>query len=404
MTLRLSIIIPCYNSALTLDEAVASCFNQNLDPSTFEIIMVDDGSTDTTRADMQRLAATYANSICIFHPENRGGGAARNTGIKASTGKIIYCLDSDNLFAPLSVPTILDYLEINQLDGALFYERRFFSGTNKVKYITHINTKLEADIEITDIFSLKQNILLDNFFYTRIAYDKTAGYPEHHGFDTQCFELRFLAAGNRARVSPLSIFFHRQDVGQNSYFQRVYKQGHFSRNVYLIYEDVLHLFSVKVRRIIMDFAIFQKAKLDTHNLKAKLDQYLNSRPDDFLIPSYHLYLNAGGRTRRKKELATSTLPEDVFAHAVISYQDTELESAQNDYNELLKNGVDSDVIYFNLLRLHLALTKKYPNRSIEDEVQRLVIRLNPKPQTLNRFAGIINKSASKLKLLWSLKT
>lgn len=392
MTPRLSIIIPCYNSARTLEEAVASCFTQELDTQAFEIILVDDGSTDTTGALMRALTQRYSNVKTLFHSENRGGGAARNTGIKESQGAVIFCLDSDNFFAPQSIASILRFIDENQLDGAAYFERRFFKGNNHSRYQTHTNTKLGSNIEITDIFSLKNNILLDNFFYTRSAYDKTAGYPEHHGFDTQCFELRFLAAGNRVQVVPESVFFHRQDAGQNSYFQRVYKQGYFSRNFYLICEDVIHLLSTNVRRLIIEFDVFKNTKLDSNNLKAKLDQHFEAHPDDFLIPEYQTYLTPTGRQKRKTVLGASSLTEDIFAVAVMSYHDGELEVARGNYTTLLTSGIDSVVIYFNLLRLHLASTKKYPLRRIDDDVQRLVLRLQPKPQTLSRFSGLVHRA------------
>lgn len=400
MAPSLSIIIPCFNSARTLSEAVASCYTQDLALTDFEIILVDDGSSDTTKALIEELAGSHPNIKSLFHSENRGGGAARNTGIKASQGEVLFCLDSDNFFAPNSVRPILHYLNERQLDGVAYFERRYFTGNNHATYDTHTNTKYDSDIEIGDLFSIKNHILLDNFFYTRTAYNKTAGYPEHHGFDTQCYELRFLAAGNRVQVVPGSIFFHRQDTGQNSYFQRVYKQGYFSRNIYLISEDLIHLFSVNVRRLIMEFDIFQNTKLDTHNLKAKLDQQLEAYPNDFLIPNYRSYLTPSGRHERKTILEASSAPEDIFAVAVMSYHDGHLEAAATAYTTLLQKGIDSVVIYFNLLRLHVASTKKYPPRSIDDEVQRLVLRLCPKQQTLGRLAAILHRVALMIRSVW----
>src|SRR5680860_542870 len=139
MSLKLSIIIPCFNCESTLREAVDSCFQQNLKEADFEILMIDDGSEDKTRNVMELLAAEHKNVHLIFHKKNKGGGAARNTGIHNAKGEIIYCLDSDNVFAPYSVKPMLEYLVTSATDGVAFHERRFFLGNNKKKYKSHFN-------------------------------------------------------------------------------------------------------------------------------------------------------------------------------------------------------------------------------------------------------------------------
>jgi glycosyltransferase involved in cell wall biosynthesis len=265
MTPKLSIIVPCYNCELTLREAVESCYAQDLDLTEFEVVMVDDGSKDGTRALMQQLAAEHSNIRLFFHEVNKGGGAARNTGIREAIGEIIYCLDSDNIFAHKSVKSILEYLTDTKSDGAAYYERRFFFGTNTKKFTTHLNTITDRSITLIDLFTTS-NTLLDNFFYTKASYLKTAGYPEHHGFDTQCFEMRYLAAGNTVRVCPDSIFYHRQAMQEKSYFERVHSSGMFSVNFMLIFEDIFHLFTPRVQQVLLEFPLFTANKSYGENI------------------------------------------------------------------------------------------------------------------------------------------
>lgn len=90
-----SVIIPLYNKeshiALTLQSLFAQTFTD------FEVIVVDDGSNDKGGQLVQDFAAT---NLTYIYTENRGVSAARNTGIKAATGKIIAFLDSDDLWDP----------------------------------------------------------------------------------------------------------------------------------------------------------------------------------------------------------------------------------------------------------------------------------------------------------------
>lgn len=89
-----SIIVPVYNVDQYLGVCIESVLNQYF--SSFEIILVDDGSTDTSGLICDKLANRY-NEIKVVHQKNAGLSAARNTGIKHSQGEYLIFLDSDDL-------------------------------------------------------------------------------------------------------------------------------------------------------------------------------------------------------------------------------------------------------------------------------------------------------------------
>jgi len=90
-----SVVIPTYNSAPYVVEAIDSVFAQSVQPT--EIIVVDDGSTDDTG---QRLAALYDGRIRYIYQENAGVSAARNRGIEAANGDFIAFCDADDVWHP----------------------------------------------------------------------------------------------------------------------------------------------------------------------------------------------------------------------------------------------------------------------------------------------------------------
>jgi glycosyltransferase involved in cell wall biosynthesis len=89
-----SVIIPTYNRAGYVTEAIASALEQTHRP--FEVIVVDDGSTDDTAA----VLAGYGDPVRVIRQPNGGVGAARNTGVAHARGDCIAFLDSDDLWHP----------------------------------------------------------------------------------------------------------------------------------------------------------------------------------------------------------------------------------------------------------------------------------------------------------------
>lgn len=90
---RFSVIIPVYNRAATIDRCLASLSAQSFD--NFEIIVVDDGSSDRTREKLLHWQQRCNKIYCVFQ-RNNGVSSARNTGIKSSVGEYLVFVDSDD--------------------------------------------------------------------------------------------------------------------------------------------------------------------------------------------------------------------------------------------------------------------------------------------------------------------
>lgn len=106
---KLSVIIPCYNLGEYLDEAVDSVLEQTY--QNFEIIIVNDGSTDTFT---NRLLENYSRPrVSVIQAENRGPGAARNAGIRIATGTYLCALDADDKLQPTYFEKAIKVLDEN---------------------------------------------------------------------------------------------------------------------------------------------------------------------------------------------------------------------------------------------------------------------------------------------------
>ena len=107
--MKLSIIIPVYNTEAYL----AKCLDSLLDPACrdYEIIVVNDGSTDGSRAVMTDYVRRYPGLIHPVDTPNGGLGHARNTGLAAAKGEWVLFVDSDDYLAPHAVKEILEILD-----------------------------------------------------------------------------------------------------------------------------------------------------------------------------------------------------------------------------------------------------------------------------------------------------
>lgn len=116
---RVSVIIPAYNQAQYLGDAIESVLQQTY--ANLELIIVNDASPDQTTAVVERYHD--ARIKYIIHPQNRGLPATRNTGIRASTGELIAHLDADDAFHPEKLATHVRFLETHPVE--VTYNGRF---------------------------------------------------------------------------------------------------------------------------------------------------------------------------------------------------------------------------------------------------------------------------------------
>lgn len=94
MSPKVSVIIPSFNRAHLIDNAIQSVLNQTF--VDFEVIVVDDGSTDNTK----EVVTKYKDRVIYIYQDNNERSSARNNGIKHSSGQFITFLDSDDLYLP----------------------------------------------------------------------------------------------------------------------------------------------------------------------------------------------------------------------------------------------------------------------------------------------------------------
>lgn len=112
MVADISIVVPNYNMQNYLSLALRSALNQTVQD--FEVLVVDDGSTDDSVSTVERMQKEDSRLQILVHQKNEGLSAARNTGIQGCRSKYVTFLDSDDLFARERVEVLCSRLDAGE--------------------------------------------------------------------------------------------------------------------------------------------------------------------------------------------------------------------------------------------------------------------------------------------------
>lgn len=115
--IKISVIIPVYNTEEYLEETLESILNQTMIDD-IEVLMLDDGSDDYSQYIIEKYAREYDNFHAFFN-ENMGSGVERNIGIKQARGEYIHLMDSDDLLQPRSYEILYDFAKSDDYDFVL---------------------------------------------------------------------------------------------------------------------------------------------------------------------------------------------------------------------------------------------------------------------------------------------
>ena len=238
--LKLSVIIPIYN----VQEYLPACLDSVLDPKAedYEIIAVDDGSTDRSGAIAEEFAAAHPNQIRVIHTPNGGLGHARNTGLEAAEGKYLLFLDSDDTFREHAVEEmvavcgygddmiIFDFADVTE-DGQMICEKRGCNGREE------------------GVFTLEEypQLLFEranrwNKLYRRTLFEEAdVWYPGRVWFEDywtnpklypKCKSIRYVRkTWYNYRQQPASITHNRNVKKQSSFCERCVKKFSSSKNI-----------------------------------------------------------------------------------------------------------------------------------------------------------------------------
>jgi glycosyltransferase involved in cell wall biosynthesis len=227
----LSVVIPTYNRCATLQKAISAYLNQTAVQSISEIIVVDDGSSDSTRDVTAKLSAQSVTSIRYFRQANKGPAAARNIGIREARSELILFTDDDIIPGPSLVAEHIEFhRQFPELPTAVLGEVTWdpevqptpfmrWYGSDFLFSFAHFTSR--TDLDYTDFYTC--NLSLKTEFVRRSGtFDeefKVAAYED--------IELgyRLKKAGMRLVYGPKALAYHHQFISFDDACRRARKSA-----------------------------------------------------------------------------------------------------------------------------------------------------------------------------------
>jgi glycosyltransferase involved in cell wall biosynthesis len=208
-SVKVSVVIPCYNSSAFLADTVQSVLAQTL--CDMEIVLVDDGSVDDTRAVIARMIAASADrDMRLVCQANAGTASARNRGISAARGRYILPLDADDLIAPTMLEECADLLDAEPRIALVYTDRQDFGD------IERIWTAGKYELEHLKYF----NQIAYCSMFRKSMWEDVGGYRVNvNGFDDWDFWVACASRGFQGRHLPRPYLKHRRH--QSSFMWRI---------------------------------------------------------------------------------------------------------------------------------------------------------------------------------------
>lgn len=219
--MKVSIIIPTYNEENNIEACLVSLWKQS--HKDFEVIVVDDGSTDNTLSEIRNSKF----EICILRQAHKGAGAARNLGAKVATGEILVFVDADMTFEANFIQELIKPIVDGKVIGTFSKNEMLANQNNQWAVCWNLNRRLPRNrmhpVNFPNTQKVFRAILKDEF--VRIGgFNEKAGYTDDWSLSERL--------GVEAQVAPGAIFYHKNPDSLKEVFiqskwmaKRKYKLG-----------------------------------------------------------------------------------------------------------------------------------------------------------------------------------
>lgn len=299
--MKLSIIIPAYNVASYIKDCLESVLDQGINNNEYEVIIVDDGSTDNTIAMINLVSHRILNFKLIASKENLGNGSARNLGLECAQGKYIYFLDADDYLAQGSLSTILNLADQYHLEMTFFKAINITDSFHTHSSTTDANSYNTEAIKVVDgITFIGENSYRDEVWNYLINHqflkESQIRYYDEKMFGQDIFiTSKLLTIAKKVCLLDYDVYRYRQT--ENS----IVKNKNIKHLIFFIYSiDTALIKCYDLRLLLIDSGINNSTAL--LRLKVKQERLVTiilmkfiqtNLPFDFIVKKLNTYKKMG---------------------------------------------------------------------------------------------------------------
>ncbi len=232
----LSVIIPSYNRKDEIEELLMSLESQDLAKNQFEVIIVDDGSTDGTDGWMYDFSKTSTIDLKFVKQNHQGPGAARNLGMQTAQGDVFVFIDSD-CTAPANWLSLIKKT-FDENSDVLAYGGRDDARADFPPLLLAINYSMTSFLTTGGMRGGKKKRLAKfyprsfNMGLHRKLYEQIGGFGSlRHGQDIE-FSNRIIKSGAKVVYIPESVVYHKRRTSLKKFYRQVFNWGVARINLY----------------------------------------------------------------------------------------------------------------------------------------------------------------------------
>lgn len=192
----ISVIIPAYNVSAYIGDALRSIFIQDF--KNYEVIVVNDGSTDTP--ELEKVLAPYRDQIHYIQQPNRGISAARNAALRVARGKLIALLDADDVWRAGKLTEQLSFMDHAQFD-MIYADALLIGDVPWPEGTTFMDrSPSEGPVTLNTLLDLRVTVVVSTVIMRKDLVEQVGGFDEEDRNLTEDFDLWLRLARAGARI------------------------------------------------------------------------------------------------------------------------------------------------------------------------------------------------------------
>lgn len=244
--MKISFVIPTYNSSIYIGRCLDSIFSQKLSLDDYEVIVIDDGSSDNTIDVLECYKKKFGN-FRYFKQENSGPGIARNYGLKVAKGTYVQFVDSDDYLKVVDFKYIINLIKSNNLDIL------FFNSYIENEEVTIL--QYQSNTENKEPMSGLEYISLNRFICSPVMHiskrefliEKNLFYPQRRGAEDIDYTIKMICEAKRVMYMEIPLYVICEREGSLSRKPSINFQYSLLES---IYQSIIYInSSVKIKSI-----------------------------------------------------------------------------------------------------------------------------------------------------------